>query len=170
MKKRILCLAMAMLMLSGCGGKKKAASAEPPGTLAAIEYSRTVDMIWGENFSVRVSPEKIDTIEYFVEEGSDYRFESGISLEDGQWQVLETAALELLPGLTEDKPKKLTLWERIIIKKGVVLDGADDTVLSFDWETSDGIVSVKYSWKHDDPKAEQLIELLYALQENCKGE
>ena len=172
MKKqiRILCLAMAVLMFSGCGGKAGAAVPQPLGTLTAIEYSRTVDMIWGENFSVRVSPGKIDSIEYFVEADSDYRFESGISLEDGQWQVLETAALELLPGLTEDKPKKLTVWERLIIKKGVILDGADDTILSFDWETPDGIVSVNYNWKHDDPKAEQLMELLYALQENRKGE
>ena len=166
---RILCLAMAILMLSGCG-KRKAASAEPPGTLAAIEYGRRVDMVWGENFSVRVSPEEIVFLDYFVEEDRDYRFESEIPLEDGQWQKLETAALELLPGLTEIKPKKETWWERLFKKEEpFLLDGADSSTLCFDWKTEDGIVSVSYHWKHDDPKAEQLIEFLYALQENSKG-
>ena len=173
MKKciRILSLAMAMLMLSGCGGKKKAVSPQPPGTLAAMEYGRRVDMVWGENFSVRVVPGEIVFIEYFVEEDRDYRFETGISLEDGQWQQLETAVLELLPGLTEIKPQKETLWERIFKKEDpFLLDGADSSTLSFDWETENGIVTVSYSWKNDDPKAHQLIDLLYALQENSKGD
>ena len=173
MKKciRILSLAMAMLMLSGCGGKKKAVSPQPPGTLAAMEYGRRVDMVWGENFSVRVVPGEIVFIEYFVEEDRDYRFGSGIPLEDGQWQQLETTALELLPGLTEIKPKKETLWERLFKKEEpFLLDGADSSILSFDWETENGIVTVSYSWKNDDPKAQQLINLLYALQENSKGE
>ena len=167
---RILGLAMAMLMLSGCGGKAKSAAPRPLGTLAAIEYGRRVDMVWGENFSVRVAPEEIVFIEYFVEEDRDYRFGSGIPLEDGQWQQLETAALELLPGLTEIKPKKETLWERLFKKEEpFLLDGADSSTLSFDWKTKDGIVSVSYHWKHDDPKAQQMIELLYALQDNSKG-
>lgn len=162
---------MAMLMLSGCGGKKKAVSPQPPGTLAAMEYGRRVDMVWGENFSVRVVPGEIVFIEYFVEEDRDYRFETGISLEDGQWQQLETTALELLPGLAEIKPKKETLWERIFKKEDpFLLDGADSSTLSFDWETENGIVTVSYSWKNDDPKAQQLINLLYSLQENSKGE
>ena len=168
---RILSLAMAMLMLSGCGEKKKAVSPQPLGTLAAIEYGRRVDMVWGENFSVRVAPGEIVFIDYFVEEDRDYRFESGIPLENDQWQVLETAALELLPGLREIKPKKETWWERLFKKEEpLLLDGADSSTLSFDWETENGIVTVSYSWKNDDPKAQELIDLLYALQENSKGE
>ena len=168
---RILFLAMAMLIFSGCGGKAGTAAPQPLGTLAAIEYGRRVDMVWGENFSVRVVPGEIVFIEYFVEEDRDYRFETGISLEDGQWQQLETAVLELLPGLTEIKPQKETLWERIFKKEDpFLLDGADTSTLSFDWETENGIVTVSYSWKNDDPKAHQLIDLLYALQENSKGE
>ena len=168
---RILSLAMAMLMLSGCGGKKKAVSPQPLGTLSAIEYGRRVDMVWGENFSVRVAPEEIVFIDYFVEEDRDYRFESGIPLENDQWQVLEAAALELLPGLTEIKPQKETLWKRLFKKEEpFLLDGADSSTLSFDWETENGIVTVSYSWNNDDPKAHQLIDLLYALQENSKGE
>ena len=86
-------------------------------------------------------------------------------------QQLETAALELLPGLTEIKPKKETLWERLFQKEEpFLMDGADSSTLSFDWETENGIVTVSYNWKHDDPKAQQLIDLLYALQENSKGE
>ena len=173
MKKciRILSLAMAMLMLSGCGGKAGTAAPQPLGTLAAIEYGRRVDMVWGENFSVRVAPEEIVFINYFVEADRDYRFESGIPLEDGQWQQLETVALELLPGLTEIKPQKETLWKRLFQKEEpFLLDGADSSTLSFDWKTEEGTVSVRYNWKHDDPKAQQLIELLYALQENSKGE
>ena len=171
MKKRILCLAMAMLIFSGCGGKAKTAAPQPLGTLAAIEYGRRVDMVWGENFSVRVAPEEIVFIDYFVEENRDYRFESGIPLENDQWRVLETAALELLPGLTEITPKKETLWERLFKKEEpFLLDGADSSTLSFDWQTEDGIVSVSYNWKNDDPKARQLIDLLYALQGNSKGE
>ena len=128
-------------------------------------------MEWGENFSVRAVPGEIVFIEYFVEEDRDYRFETGISLEDGQWQQLETAVLELLPGLTEIKSQKETLWERIFKKEDpFLLDGADTSTLSFDWETENGIVTVSYSWKNDDPKAHQLIDLLYALQENSKGE
>ena len=50
------------------------------------------------------------------------------------------------------------------------MDGADSSTLSFDWETENGIVTVSYSWKNDDPKAQELIDLLYALQENSKGE
>ena len=162
---------MAMLMLSGCGEKKKAVSPQPLGTLAAIEYGRRVDMVWGENFSVRVAPGEIVFIDYFVEEDRDYRFESGIPLENDQWQVLETAALELLPGLREIKPKKETWWERLFKKEEpLLLDGADSSTLSFDWETENGIVTVSYSWKNDDPKAQELIDLLYALQENSKGE
>ena len=168
---RILFLAMAMLIFSGCGGKAGTAAPQPLGTLAAIEYGRRVDMVWGENFSVRVVPGEIVFIEYFVEEDRDYRFETGISLEDGQWQQLETAVLELLPGLTEIKPQKETLWERIFKKEDpFLLDGADSSTISFDWETENGIVSVSYHWKFDDPKAQQLIDLLYALQENSKGE
>ena len=161
---------MAMLMLSGCG-KRKAASAEPPGTLAAIEYGRRVDMVWGENFSVRVAPGEIVFIEYFVEEDRDYRFESGIPLEDGQWQQLETAALDLLPGLTEIKPKKETLWERLFKKEDpFLLDGADSSTLSFDWQTEDGIVSVSYNWNNDDPNMQELLSLLKSLERNVKGE
>ena len=168
---RILFLAMAMLIFSGCGGKAGTAAPQPLGTLAAIEYGRRVDMVWGENFSVRVAPGEIVFIDYFVEEERDYRFESGIPLEDGQWQQLETAALELLPGLTEIKPKKETLWERLFKKEQpFLLDGADSSTLSFDWETENGIVTVSYSWKNDDPKVQQLIDLLYDLQENSKGE
>ena len=168
---RILFLAMAMLIFSGCGGKAGTAAPQPLGTLAAIEYGRRVDMVWGENFSVRVAPEEIVFIDYFVEEDRDYRFESGVPLENDQWQVLEAAALELLPGLTEIKPKKETLWERLFKKEEpFLLDGADSSTLSFDWQTEDGIVTVSYSWKNDDPKAHQLIDLLYALQENSKGE
>ena len=173
MKKhiRILCLAMAMLIFSGCGGKAGTAAPQPLGTLAAIEYGRRVDMVWGENFSVRVAPEEIVFIDYFVEEDRDYRFGSGISLEEDQWQQLETTALELLPGLTEIKPQKETLWERLFKKEEpFLLDGADSSTLSFDWETENGIVTVSYSWNNDDPKAHQLIDLLYALQENSKGE
>ena len=173
MKKciRILSLAMAMLMLSGCGGKKKAVSPQPLGTLAAIEYGRRVDMVWGENFSVRVAPEEIVFIDYFVEEDRDYRFESGIPLEDGQWQQLETAALELLPGLTEIKPKKETLWERLFKKEEpFLLDGADSSTLSFDWQTEDGIVSVSYNWNNDDPNMRELLSLLKSLERNVKGE
>ena len=162
---------MAMLMLSGCGGKKKAVSPQPLGTLAAIEYGRRVDMVWGENFSVRVAPEEIVFIECFVEEDRDYRFGSGVPLEDVQWQQLETAALELLPGLTEIKPKKETLWERLFKKEEpFLLDGADSSTLSFDWETANGIVTVNYNWKHDDPKMQELISLLKSLQSNIKGE
>ena len=162
---------MAMLMLSGCGGKKKAVSPQLLGALSAIEYGRRVDMVWGENFSVRVAPGEIVFIDYFVEEDRDYRFESGIPLENDQWQVLETAALELLPGLREIKPKKETWWERLFKKEEpFLLDGADSSTLSFDWETENGIVTVSYHWKNDDPKAQELIDLLYALQENSKGE
>ena len=162
---------MAMLIFSGCGGKAGTAEPQPPGALAAIEYGRRVDMVWGENFSVRVAPGTIVFIDFFVEEGRDYRFESGIPLENGQWQQLESAALELLPGLTEIKPQKETLWKRLFKKEEpFLLDGADSSTLSFDWQTEDGIVSVSYSWKNDDPKAQQLIDLLYALQENSKGE
>ena len=162
---------MAMLIFSGCGGKTETAAPQPPGTLAAIEYGRRVDMVWGENFSVRVAPEEIVFIDYFVEENRDYRFESGIPLTENQWQALESAALELLPGLTEIKPKKETLWERLFKKEEpFLLDGADSSTLSFDWETENGIVSVSYNWKHDDSKAQQLIDLLYALQKNSKGE
>ena len=82
-----------------------------------------------------------------------------------------TKACEFLPGLTEIKPQKETLWERIFKKEDpFLLDGADTSTLSFDWETENGIVTVSYSWKNDDPKAHQLIDLLYALQENSKGE
>ena len=162
---------MAMLIFSGCGGKAGTAAPQPLGTLAAIEYGRRVDMVWGENFSVRVAPGTIVFIDFFVEEDRDYRFESGVPLENDQWQVLEAAALELLPGLTEIKPKKETLWERLFKKEEpFLLDGADSSTLSFDWQTEDGIVTVSYSWKNDDPKAHQLIDLLYALQENSKGE
>ena len=173
MKKRIriLCLAMAMLIFSGCGGKTEAVSPQPRGTLAAIEYSRRVDMVRDENFSVRVVPEAIVFIDYFVEEDRDYRFESGIPLENDQWQVLEAAALELLPGLTEIKPQKETLWKRLFKKEEpFLLDGADSSTLSFDWKTEDGIVSVSYNWKNDDPKMQELISLLKSLQNNIKGE
>ena len=171
MKKRILCLAMAMLIFSGCGGKTEAVSPQPRGTLAAIEYSRRVDMVRDENFSVRVVPEEIVFIDYFVEADGDYRYETNVPLDEGRWEELESVALELLPGLTEIKPQKETLWERLFKKEEpFLLDGADSSALSFDWETEEGIVSVRYNWKYDDPKAQQLIELLYALQNNGKGE
>ena len=168
---RILCLAMAMLMFNGCGGKAGTAAPQSLGTLAAIEYSRRVDMVWGENFSVRVAPGEIVFIDFFVEEDRDYRFESGIPLENDQWQALEAAALALLPGLAEIKPQKETLWERLFQKEEpFLMDGADASTLSFDWETENGIVTVSYNWKHDDPKAQQLIDLLSALRGYSKGD
>ena len=90
---RALLIFMGILILCGCGGKAGTAAPQPLGTLAAIEYGRSVDMVWGENFSVRVAPGTIVFIDFFVEEDRDYRFGSGIPLEDGQWQQLETAAL-----------------------------------------------------------------------------
>ena len=168
---RVLLIVMSVLILSGCGKDAEPASPQSLGTLAAIEYGRRVDMVWGENYSVRVSPGEIVFVEYFVEEDSDYRFETGIPLKEDQWQQLETTALELLPGLTEIKPKKETLWERLFKKEEpFLLDGADSSTLCLDWETENGIVTVSYSWKNDDPKAHQLIDQLYALQENSKGE
>ena len=168
---RILCLAMAMLIFSCCSGKTEVSPPQPLGTLAAIEYSRRVDMIWGENYSVRVTPGEIESIEYFVEQDSDYRFETAVSLNEGQWQKLEATALELLPGLAEIKPQKETLWKRLFKKEDpFLMDGADSSILSFDWKTENGIVSVSYNWKHDDPKAQELITLLKSLQDNIKGE
>ena len=128
-------------------------------------------MVRDENFSVRVVPEAIVFIDYFVEADGDYRYETEVPLDEGRWEELESVALELLPGLTEIKPRKETLWERLFKKEEpFLLDGADSSALSFDWETEEGIVSVSYNWKHDDPKAQELFELLYALQNNGKGE
>jgi len=168
---RVLLIAMSILILSGCGGKAEAVSPQPIGILTAMEYSRRVDMIWGENYCVRVTPGEIESMEYFVEEDSDYRIETAVSLEEGQWPELEAAALELLPGLTEIKPQKESLWKRLFQKVlPLPEDGADSSTLSFDWKTEDGIVSVSYQWKYDDPKAQKLITLLKALQQNGKGE
>ena len=168
---RVLLIVMSILILSGCGRKAGSSSPQPPGTLAAIEYGRRVDMVWGENYSVRVSPGEIVFIEYFVEEDSDYRFETGIPLEDDQWKLLEAAVLELLPGLTEIKPQKEPLWKRLFKKEEpFLLDGADSSTLCLDWKTEDGIVSVSYNWKNDDPKMQELISLLKSLQNNIKGE
>ena len=168
---RVLLIIMSVLILSGCGGKAETAPPQPRGTLAAIEYSRRVDMVWGENYSVRVTPGEIESIEYFVEQDSDYRFETAVSLNEGQWQELEATVLELLPGLTEIKHQKETLWERLFKKEDpFLMDGADSSILSFDWKTENGIVSVSYNWKHDDPKAQELITLLKSLQDNIKGE
>ena len=168
---RVLLVVMSVLILSGCGKDAEPASPQPLGTLAAIEYSRRVDMVWGENYSVRVSPSKIVFVEYFVEEDSDYRFETGIPLKEDQWQQMETTVLELLPGLTEIKPQKETLWKRLFKKEEpFLLDGADSSTLCLDWKTEDGIVSVSYNWKNDDPKMQELISLLKSLQNNIKGE
>ena len=171
MKKRIRILCLAMLMLSGCIGNREAVSPQPIGTLAAIEYRRSVDMIWGENYYVRVTPEEIESMEYFVEEDRDYRVEMAVSLNEGQWKELEAAALALLPGLTEHNPPKDSLWRRLF-QKALPLpeDGADSSSLSFDWVTEDGIISVGYQWKYDDPIAQELITLLRELQYNRKGE
>ena len=167
---RVLLIVMSILILSGCGRKAGSSSPQPPGTLAAIEYGRRVDMVWGENYSVRVSPGEIVFIEYFVEEDSDYRFETGIPLKEDQWQQLETTVLELLPGLTEIKPQKDTLWKRLFKKEEpFLLDGADSSTLCLDWETEEGIVSVSYNWKYDDPNMQELITLLKSLQK-MKGE
>ena len=167
---RVLLIVMSILILSGCGRKAGSSSPQPPGTLAAIEYGRRVDMVWGENYSVRVSPGEIVFIEYFVEEDSDYRFETGIPLKEDQWQQLETTVLELLPGLTEIKLQKEALWKQLFKKEEpFLLDGADSSTLCLDWETEEGIVSVSYNWKYDDPNMQELISLLKSLQK-MKGE
>ena len=167
---RVLLIVMSFLILSGCGRKAGSSSPQPPGTLAAIEYGRRVDMVWGENYSVRVSPGEIVFVEYFVEEDSDYRFETGIPLKEDQWQQLETTVLELLPGLTEIKPQKEALWKRLFKKEEpFLLDGADSSTLCLDWETEEGIVSVSYNWKYDDSNMQELISLLKSLQK-MKGE
>jgi len=161
---RVLLIVMSVLILSGCSKDAEPASPQPLGTLAAIEYSRRVDMVWGENYSVRVSPSEIVFVEYFVEEDSDYRFETGIPLKEDQWQQLETTVLELLPGLTEIKPQKEALWKRLFKKEEpFLLDGADSSTLCLDWETEEGIVSVSYNWKYDDPNMQKLILLLQSL-------
>ena len=89
---------------------------------------------------------------------------------DKPYSYFVPLGMELLPGMPEIKPKNETWWERLFKKEEpFLLDGADSSTLSLDWKTEEGTVSVSYHWKHDDPKAEQLIELLYALQENSKG-
>jgi hypothetical protein len=167
---RALLIVMSVLILSGCGGKAEIAAPQPLGTLVAIEYNRRVEMVRDENFFIRVNPRQIESLEYFLEEDNDYRLKTGITLENGQWQQLETTALELLPNLTEIKSQQ-TLRERLLQK---VLpspkDGADSSTLSFDWETADGIVSVSYNWKYDDPKMQEFISLLKSLEQNAKGE
>lgn len=83
----------------------------------------------------------------------------------------EILACELLHGLTEIKPQKESLWEWIIKKEDPFLvDGADSSTISFDWETDNGIVTVNYNWKNDDPNMQELISLLKSLQNNTKGE
>ena len=172
MRRRLgfLWAAMSVMLLFGCGPRDNAADAgQIPGELAAIEYSRTVGMVRGEDFFVRVNQREIQSMEYFVEEISEYRFEEGLPLEKGQWQQLETAALALWPTLTEVKPKKETLWERLF-PLPEPLDGGDSSRLVFDWDTPEGIVSTEYSWKYNDPKAQQLFALLHALRDTGKGE
>ena len=128
-------------------------------------------MVRDENFYLRVNLSEVETIVYFAEADNDYRTEHCIPLKSGQWLQLETAALELLPGLTEIKPQKETLWERLFKKEEpFLLDGADSSTLSFDWETANGIVTVNYNWKYDDPNMQALILLLKSLQQNIKGE
>ena len=79
--------------------------------------------------------------------------------------------MELLPGLTEIKPQKETLWERLFKKEEpFLLDGADSSTLSFTWQTEAGIVSVSYNWNNDDPNMQELLSLLKALERNVKGE
>ena len=130
---RILWLVMSALIFSGCGGKAEIAPSQPPGTLAAIDYSRTVGMVWGENFSVRVSPEEIVYIEFFVENDSEYRIETGIPLEEDRWQQLETAVLALWPDLTEVRPEKESLWKRFFKKEEpFLLDGGDSSSLTLE--------------------------------------
>ena len=168
---RILLIAMSVLILSGCGGQPETASPQPPGTLAAIEYSRRVDMVRDENYSIRVTPMEIVSVEYFSEEDNGYRSETGIPLEEGQWQQLETAALAVLPGLTEIGPQKDTLWGRLFKKEAPFLrDGTETDVLTLSWETEDGTVSVSYGWGYDDPNMQELISMLRSLQQNNKGE
>ena len=123
-----------------------------------------------ENFSVRVVPEAIVFIDYFVEADGDYRYETDVPLDEDRWEELESVALELLPGLTEIKPQKETLWERLFKKEEpFLLDGADSSTLCLDWETEEGIVTVSYNWKYDDPNMQELISLLKSLQK-MKGE
>ena len=144
---RALWIVMSVLILSGCGGKAETAAPQPLGTLVAIEYNRRVDMVRDENYFIRVNPRQIESLEYFLE--NDYRLETGIALEEGQWQQRERLLQKVLP-----HPK----------------DGADSSTLSFDWETADGIVTVSYRWKYDDPKMQELISLLKALNNTIKGE
>ena len=144
---RALWIVMSVLILSGCGGKAETAAPQPLGTLVAIEYSRRVDMVRDENYFIRVNPRQIESLEYFLE--NDYRLETGIALEEGQWQQRERLLQKVLP-----HPK----------------DGADSSTLSFDWETADGIVTVSYRWKNDDPKMQELISLLKTFNNTIKGE
>ena len=144
---RALWIVMSVLILSGCGGKAETAAPQPLGTLVAIEYNRRVEMVRDENYFIRVNPRQIESLEYFLE--NDYRLETGIALEEGQWQQRERLLQKVLP-----HPK----------------DGADSSTLSFDWETADGIVTVSYRWKYDDPKMQELISLLKALNNTIKGE
>ena len=122
-----------------------------------------------EDFFVRVNQREIQSMEYFVEEIAEYRIEEGLPLENGQWQQLETAALALWPALTEVKPEKETLWQRLF-PLPEPLDGGDSSRLVFHWDTPEGIVSIEYSSNNDDPKAQQLFALLHALRDTAKGE
>ena len=161
---------MSALILGGCGGNP--GGDDPtrlPGALTAVSYSRTVGMVWGDNYSVRVTSQGIEAIEYFDEQDSEYRELENVSLPEERWQQVEAAVLEAWPGLTEFRPRKKTLWDWVFA--GVEpLDGGDSTKLSLAWETPEGIVSMEYNWKHDDPKVQQLFTLLTAFQNDVKGE
>lgn len=118
-------------------------------TLCGVSYHYASGMVYGEEFRIELTPEKIVSASYFPWEGiEDYTGEETdcITIENqpidsSQWDAIEQAVMELLPVLKAQEPKKEKLikwWNKWWEKRLEVLDGGDICQFSLTWRAGDG--------------------------------
>ena len=138
---RILLPMMAAVLLTGCSGP------EPVRELTGVELDRGHGSMWGYQFYIRVNREEVESASWFQEsaEGEFITVEN-VSIDQGQWQKIESMVLEMLPQMEEVKPRPI---KDLIDKMGMlpqVLDGGVYRNLTLTWSVDGETEEVEYVW------------------------
>lgn len=154
MKK--LFLIAALLCITGLTA---CAPREAP-VLTGITFERGSGSVWGNQFYIQVTPEKIAVLEYVDADSGELMTLKDLPILPQQWEQLERAVLGL------DLEEKRSGWKDKLLE-GMVLDGGDFRNLTLTHKTGEKEVSTAYQWSSQASALEAMLE---TLAETAKAE